>query len=375
MHPAARPLLLFGAAAWLTLGGGLWAAENSSRAAPSRPGAAAPPTPAVSSPVLATVPALPGRKFGRTDYVALTDAARQLDLKLTWVEPGRKLTLAGAAGRAEIETDTRDIVVNGLRVFLGDPVMSSGGQAFVSRVDYERCLSPMLRPGLGVATRPAPKTIVLDAGHGGTDPGKINDKLKINEKTFTLDVARRTRKLLEAEGYRVVLTREDDSFVALPQRAVLANLAKADAFVSIHFNALANDTKTSGVEVYTFAPRFQRSTNAWGPAEKNDTEDYASPGNRYDHWNVVLAHALHRRFVFDLKTPDRGKKLMHLAVLRPLNCPGVLIECGFLTSESEARKIATAEYRQQLAGALAAGIRDYAATLGKIRRPASVAKP
>ena len=201
-------------------------------------------------------------------------------------------------------------------MFLGDPITNSGGQLYVSRVDFERCLTPMLRPGHGVTVRPSPKIVVLDAGHGGNDPGKSNPKLGVNEKTFALDVALRTGRLLVAGGHRVVLTREDDSFVSLPQRAVIAGVARAEVFVSIHFNALADDRKTSGVEVYSFAPRFQRSSNAWSPAVPNDTEDYASPGNRFDHWNTVLAHAIHRRFVVDLKTPDRGKKLMHLAVLR-----------------------------------------------------------
>ena len=173
--------------------------------------------------------------------------------------------------------------------------------------------------------------------------------------------------LLEAEGFRVLFSRDDDSFVALPQRAAAARAAKADVFVSIHFNALPRDTRTSGVEVYTFAPRFQRSTNAWSAGEKDDTEDYASPGNRHDHWNVVLAHSLHRRFVNDLKSADRGKKLMHLAVLRPLECPGVLVECGFLSSDAEARKIATPAHRQQIAAAVAAGIRDYAAVLPRAK--------
>ena len=207
---------------------------------------------------------------------------------------------------------------------------------------------------------------------GGNDPGKSNPKLGVNEKTFALDVALRTGRLLVAGGHRVVLTREDDSFVSLPQRAVIAGVARAEVFVSIHFNALADDRKTSGVEVYSFAPRFQRSSNAWSPAVPNDTEDYASPGNRFDHWNTVLAHAIHRRFVVDLKTPDRGKKLMHLAVLRPLQCPGVLVECGFLTSNTEARKIATPAYRQQLAVTLAAGFATIA-TLDGLRAPAGAA--
>ena len=371
MTAAARRWLRLGSVLLLPPAGGCLAGDGPARSVPSRPGAVAP---AAGAPT-AGFPPLATKRIGRLDYVGVADVARQLDLKLTWPEAGRKFVLAGASARAELEADTRDITVNGLRVFLGDPVVSVGGQCYVSRGDFERCLVPMLRPGHGLPARPAPKVIVLDAGHGGNDPGYRNAKLGTNEKTFALDVARRTRKLLEAQDYRVVMTREDDSFVALPQRAALANVARADAFVSLHFNALGSDTKTSGVEIYTFAPRAQRSTNAWSPMEKNDTEDFASPGNRFDHWNVVLAHAIHRRFVVNLKTADRGKKLMHSGVLRPLNCPGVLVECGFLTSDTEARKIATPAYRQQLADALAAGIRDYAATLGRPRAPAPAAPP
>ena len=344
------------------------AADAPARSAPTRPGAVnAAPTSAPPPPAASSESALPGRRFGRIDYVSLAAAAPRLGARLTWIEAGRRLELKGPGGRAEIEVESREITVNGLRVFLGDPVVANGGEAFVSRVDHERCLLPLLRPGHGQAPRPAPRVIVLDPGHGGTDPGKINERLGISEKTLTLDVARRAKRLLEADGHRVVLTRDDDSFVALPQRAAAARAANADLFVSIHFNALPRDTRTSGVEVYTFAPRFQRSTNAWGGGERDDTEDFASPVNRHDHWSVVLAHAVHRRFVNDLKSADRGKKLMHLAVLRPLDCPGVLVECGFLSSDAEARKISTPAHRQQLAAVIAAGVRDYANTLARTR--------
>jgi N-acetylmuramoyl-L-alanine amidase len=97
------------------------------------------------------------------------------------------------------------------------------------------------------------------------------------------------------------------------------------------------------------------------------------PVNRFDHWSVVLAQALQRRFVVDLKSFDRGKKLAHWGVLRQLNCPGVLIECGFLTSTTESRLIATPEYRQKIATALASGIRDYAAAGEGTRTKASAA--
>jgi N-acetylmuramoyl-L-alanine amidase len=180
--------------------------------------------------------------------------------------------------------------------------------------------------------------------------------------------------LLEAKGHRVVLTRDSDVYLDLPERSAIANENHASLFASIHFNAIAKDRRTSGVEIFTFAPQYQRSTNSWSPSQRGDIETDAARVNRYDHWSVVLAQAIQRRFVRDLRTFDRGKKIAHWGVLRNLNCPGVLLECGFLTSDVESRKIATSAYRQKLAVALAAGISDYAATLDAARARASAAK-
>jgi N-acetylmuramoyl-L-alanine amidase len=361
--PRAAPLARLRRLAGLALlaPGLLGAAESSPRAAPSRPGApAAEKAPANRPPI---------RRIGRVEHVALTDAARVLGLSFTAEDQGRRATLKGSGITASFEAESREATLNGLRLFLGEPVALAGGVLSLSRADFERAVAPVLRPGFGLDPRPAPKVIVLDAGHGGNDPGRVNASLKVNEKTLTLDVARRARRLLEADGFKVVLTRESDTFIALPQRAAAANLVQADAFVSIHFNALPQDARTSGVEVYTFPPRGLRSTNSWSPGAKEDAEHHASPVHRVDGWSALLAHALHGRLVGDLKAPDRGRKLMHLAVLRPLQAPGVLVECGFLTSEAEARRIATPAYRQQLAVALAAGIRDYARAVETARRP------
>ena len=343
------------------------AAEVPARVAPTRPGTMPPP------PALAPASALAVRKFGAIDYVALADVATRLGLKLAWVQRGRTVSLSGPAARAELENGSRDISINGLRVFLGDPVLAAGGQLFVGRIDYERCLAPQLRPGYGALPLPVPKTVVLDPGHGGNDPGT-----SANEKVYALDVARRVQKILTAFGLRVVLTRDADVSLSLAERSGAANAARADLFVSIHFNAVANDTKASGVEVYTFAPRMQHSTG-WSPLAKKsdpDLETADMPVNRFDHWNVVLAQSIHRWFVSDLKTVDRGRKLAHWGMLRGLECPGVLVECGFLTSTAEAKKIATPAHRQRIAEAIAAGIRDYATIVGSLQsKPAAAAAP
>ena len=171
----------------------------------------------------------------------------------------------------------------------------------------------------------------------------------------------------------MVLTRRDDRQLApkkeadLQQRAIIANSAGADLFVSIHFNSLFPNTRVGGTEVYVFTRPGQRSDTSWGIGQADDTESDSSPVNRHDAWTSVLAHALHRETIAGLKTADRGHKTKHMAVLRGLTCPGVLVESLFLSNEAEARRAATPAYRQQIAAAMAAGIRSYAATLESVR--------
>jgi N-acetylmuramoyl-L-alanine amidase len=276
------------------------------------------------------------------------------------LQPSVKLMLEDGARHALFEVDGREVLVNGQRVFLGSPVFVRKGELFVSMIDYDSNLVPLLKPSLIRSRIGRPKRIAIDAGHGGVDQGTENRQLGYKEKTFTLDVALRLKTALEKKGYATVLTRSDDVTVDKPMRSLIANQAVADVFVSIHFNHLPNDQKTRGTEVFTFAPQFQRSTNSWSPLEPDDAERDASLGNRFDPWNSLLANCVHRELLHDLKTFDRGKKVAHLGVLRGLQCPGVLVESGFLSNEEEARKIATTAYRQQIAVALAEGIDSYA---------------
>jgi N-acetylmuramoyl-L-alanine amidase len=342
------------------------------RSAPTRPrDSAAPSAPAPArrtepAPAPAKRPAA-ARPAEATASIALTDAAAALGLKFSWIEPGRRALLSGRGQRMEFEARSREIEANGLRVFLGNAVQVKGDELAVSRIDYETCLIPILHPSRIRTAAPRPKIIALDPGHGGPDNGTQNVKLGLKEKVFTLDVALRLKSLLEVRGFKVVLTRDSDERVELLQRALIANRAGADLFLSIHFNSLPADTKTSGTEVFTFAPQYQRSTNSWS-SQTDDTEDEAAPVNRYDAWSTVFAHALHRELIEDLKTFDRGKKLMHLGMLRGLKCPGALVESGFLSNPEEARKIATPAYRQQIASALASAIADYVRILDSSRR-------
>jgi N-acetylmuramoyl-L-alanine amidase len=294
------------------------------------------------------------------EYLRIEDVAALHSLEISWMQPQRRVLLKNALNQVEIEAGSRDTRINGLRVFLGDPARLVEGGVRISRIDAERLLPGLIQP---LAARGALRVVAIDPGHGGTDTGTQNAALGLKEKFFSLDVSVRLKRLLEAQGLKVVMTRETDIDVGLGARAIIANQAKADLFVSVHFNSVGSDTKTKGAEVFTFAPQFQRSTNAWGKGQSDDTEALPAPVNRFDVLSVACAHAIHGALLKSLRAEDRGQKIAHWGALRPLNCPGVLVEAGFLSNEEEGKKIATPEYRQQIAAAIADGVKAYAGAI------------
>lgn len=350
--------------------GGVGTAPATPRLAPSRPGS--PPTTGARA-----IPApRTSLRLGATEYVSATDVAIWLGMKGAWTEPARKLVLtdkANPARKLELEANGRDAYFDGLWIHLGSPTVYRGGHLYVSRTDLERCLGPIVRPETNGAPLPRPRVIALDPGHGGGDPGMENKSLNLQEKAVALDISFRLKQRLESEGFQVVMTRTDDRTFSpekrtdLPARAAFANRNRADLFLSIHLNSLFPDTKTSGAEIYVYTPAGQRSTQSWGVREEDDTKRESSPVNRFDGWSSLLAHRVHRALIAGLKTPDRGHKTKHLLVFQDLECPAVLVEALFLSNPTEARRVATPEYRQQIADTLAAGVRDYVATLDALR--------
>ena len=285
-------------------------------------------------------------------------------LKASWVKTGERLRFQGASVKVEIETDKRDAVFNGRRVLLGDPAVFFGSSLYISRVDAEKLFAPLFNPaGAYVPPAPVVRVIAIDPGHGGQDTGTQNKALKLNEKTFTLDVALRLRALLQKQGYKVVMTRTDDRFIPLPERAEIANKAGADLFISIHFNSVENSPAVLGTETYAMTPQNQRSTST-APSEKDPGARMAYPGNRNDPWNVILGYCIQDKVLGKLGSEDRGLKRARFAVLRFVNVPAVLVESGYLSNTAEARKICTAAYRDDIAEGIAAGIRAYSAATG-----------
>lgn len=351
------------------------------RAAPTRPGTTPPPA---AAPQKSAAPAAnpPARGGGATRNhplgtvnVDLVDAAERFGVKAAVLDAGKKVVLTGPGGKVELEVNSREIEANGVRVFLGTGVIARRGKTYVSRIDFDGCLLPLLQPARIPVRPPAPRVIAIDPGHGGVDNGMQNEALGLKEKVLALDVAQRAKKVLETAGYKVVLTRTDDRIFSsekrkdLTARAAFANRAGADVFVSIHFNSLFPDTKTSGTEVYVYSRRGQRSDSSHGYGEEDDSRDDAAAVNRFDAWSTLLANKIHRAVIGELKTADRGQKTKHLLVLQDVECPAVLVESVFLSNPVEAKRAATPAYRQQIAEAIADGIRDYAAVVAARAKP------
>lgn len=178
----------------------------------------------------------------------------------------------------------------------------------------------------------ADPVIVLDAGHGGDDPGA--EYRDIQEKEINLDIAKKLQAILEERGYRVALTREDDSALSLKGRVKFAVEEKAAAFVSIHQNALEKDTRTSGIQTYC-----NRAAN---------------------EGSVALTDAIHRRLLSATGAVDRKSiRDSDFYVVEDNPMPACLVETGFLTSREEREKLLSEDYQETLARAMADGIEEF----------------
>jgi N-acetylmuramoyl-L-alanine amidase len=314
---------------------------------------------------------IPGIKINGLEYVRLDDGVAGMGLKIERVSPQSVLLKDGPQPVARLVDHSREIDLKGLRVFLGDPVVEHGGTFYLSRLDFQFRILPRLRPSLSGPPPNVPRVVAIDPGHGGTDDGTGNRALGTTEKANTLDVSLRLKKLLEGAGYTVVMTRDTDVDMPKALRSEIANRANADVFVSIHFNSLFPNTKTTGAEIMLFPPRTQRSADSWSPGKKDDAQSQDAPVNAFDAWNSVLAGALHRRIVDAMRDGDRGEKFEHLGVLRGLKCPGVLVEPAIISSDREGTLLQSAEFRDKIAESILEGIQDYAAQIRALH-PAAI---
>lgn len=307
------------------------------------------------------------RQIGKRSYVS-ANSLKEFYKFQTLTRSGKSITLERSDVRIRLRQGSQECLMNGMKFIFSHPVAVSGGKAWISKIDLTKLVDPVLRPKF-IGSAGNFRTVVIDPGHGGKDAGATN--AYGTEADYNLTVSRYLKRLLEKQGFRVVMTREDDRYLSLQQRVNLANEIEENAiFISVHHNS-ARRSSARGIETFTLSPvgvaHYGRGLKA------SDFQKRA--GNTHDSANVALASAVHSRLLVGLKdkksgrsyTLDRGIKRARFSVLSGVRHPSILIECGFMSNGYEAKLIHDTGYQRRVAAAIAEAVVRYRIIVGGTR--------
>lgn len=311
-------------------------------------GASACAAPPVGLPATSRVGGAPNARAATTvgSRLSADEAGRRWGLAVAR-RTDRLVSFGEGARSVMVFTDPPRVLVNGAS--LGDPAVAGVARGASGAIELPAALvaavearllaaradrSPSVPPSAAwpaASTWSSPdlsgRTVMLDAGHGGKDPGAPN-RFGPPEKELTLDTARRVQRALESWGARVLMTRSGDSYPTLDDRIAASNRHGPDLFVSLHADAAERE----GAEGFTVYLARQAS---------------------------AVSEAAAKRMVGALATtgvPSRGVQRANFRVVAETEAPALLVELGFLSNAAEAKRLSTPEHRQVLADAVARGV-------------------
>ena len=254
------------------------------------------------------------------------------------------------------------------------------GRDYVLRFVVDDARAPLELPDIAGPDDPARPLVVIDAGHGGRDPGAIGtdaEGRKVNEKDITLAIALALRdELLRAGGIRVAMTRGDDRIVPLGYRPEIARLLEADLFISIHADSAGERADVGGASIYTLSDDASSEAAARFAARENDADrlNGIAIDDQSAAVSAILVELSQQRTQEDaiefvgLVLREGGDKLAFnkqprrsaaLVVLRAPDVPSVLFESGFVTNRDDRARLTTQEGRAQYASVLARAVQVY----------------
>lgn len=291
-------------------------------------------------------------KIDGRDYVSVESMKRFYNFtKLT--RSGTAVVLENAKVEMRLTIGGNECLMNGVKFVFTYPVGALADKAYISRMDLAKLIDPVLRPTF-IKNAGDFHTVILDAGHGGKDAGATNSLG--TESAYNLKIALQVKPLLEAQGFKVVMTRESDRFLTLQERVDIANAVRDNAvFICIHFNS--GGSAARGIETFTLSPP---GVSHYGrDAIAADNQSHA--GNEHDSANIALATSVHGSILRRLQknTFDRGIKHARFSVLSGVRHPAILLEGGFLSHSYEARLIDNPKYQEALAGSIVEAIAKY----------------
>jgi len=270
------------------------------------------------------------------------------------------------------------VLIGKQQVILSAPLRREHSTIYVPE-DFEfKVLAPFGVPIAGLSSVESSSrahVIVIDAGHGGKDRGTMALS-GMDEKDIVLDVAKRLRMLLEGAGLKVIMTRDTDDFISLPERTIIAAKSGADLFVSVHVNS-NQDHAVNGLLVYYLDTIGRKDRDEEQRQENEETFLHSlSVQDSPTMLNIVtdmmdtlktaqsqkLAKAIIReaRHEPEVKVRGDGIRICRFFVVRNTLIPAVLVETGFLSNRQEHNKLVSPLYRQKMAEIIARGVLDYA---------------
>jgi N-acetylmuramoyl-L-alanine amidase len=256
------------------------------------------------------------------------------------------------------------------------------GRGYVLRLPLPGAGQPIGLPTVYGPDDPAAPLVVIDAGHGGKDPGAVGSGVR--EKDITLSLAKALKdQLIEEGGIRVAMTREDDRLLALSERPEIARRLEADLFLSIHADSAGDTQDVSGASVYTLSNAASSQAAALFARRENDADrvNGLALDNQSEEVSAILVELSQRRAQQDsgdfaglvlrageglIDFHPQPKRSASLAVLRAPDVPSALFESGFVTNPDEAERLTSDEGRAQFARAMASAIRLYFIRRGEI---------
>ncbi len=325
------------------------------------------------------------RVYESVQYVPLIKLCETYGIEWKWDSFIRTAVIT-KNGKIVLRPGSDRILVNGEERKLGSPVVLASGAVYVpvtfvkndlgliveARVYAEKEIEKMPEPR--APGRYSIKTIIIDAGHGGKDPGAIGRRLGIKEKDLTLSIAKKLKGTLEDNGIRVIMTRDSDEFIPLPERVKIANASNADLFVSIHINA-SRSRSMNGFECYYLSEATNDNARALEAFEnatlKTDEGTLIEHSSGLDKtlWDMKLtenrsesaqlASDICSSVDNSLVTRNRGVKTARFYVIKFTRIPSVLVEIGYLSNKFEELKLKDDNYADRMADVIVKGILMY----------------
>jgi N-acetylmuramoyl-L-alanine amidase len=329
--------------------------------------------------------ALPTYNINGVTYLPLASLCNLKGINLEYDTFAKTAVLIKGSHKINLMVGERLVLVDNLPKYLRHPVDMYQGTVVVPYNFKEQILDTLFKEiylPRKIVPPIAIKKVVIDAGHGGKDPGAIG-RTGLREKVITLDIAKRLSSRLKADGIDVVMTRSIDKYIPLSSRVDIANNSRAEIFLSIHANA--NRVKSlRGFEVYYVSPTVNDSVRALSAAQdaRLDFNSSCFASNSQDLkatlWDMLytqsraesieLAHYICRSMQNNLDTSMLGIKGGRYYVLKGVRMPALLIEIGFLSNSDEECMLKDGYCRQNIAEAIERAVLDYGRDLTYVEK-------